>query len=121
MIAKNASVLNLLTAAETYGYHRCYKRILEGARAAKIPIAQRKLLQDGIKQSLRFPLTAYQTLTKSELYAVIQVYAKTVVETAELDKRIPPFFLPVAKFFLKKTTAGKWLDFIEKSVSNVGK
>lgn len=119
LIAKNTSILNALAAAETYGYHRCYRRVLEYARMTKLPTAQREVLRQGIKQSLRFPASAYHTLTSSEVYNVVQVYARHVVEAAELDKRVPPFFVPVAKFFLKKTTVGKWFEFIEKNLSKV--
>lgn len=113
-IAKNATVINALAAAELYGYHRCYRRLLEGTKVLKLSKAQESMLKDNIKMSMRFPSTAYNRLINTETYNIAERYAEYIVKSA--DGKVPPFFVSIAKYMLKKSSFGKWADVIQRAV-----
>ena len=117
LIMKNATVYNAIIAAQAYGWHRIYRRILEGMRSLRLPNDQRRLLSSNIKSAIRSPSVAYETLINNETVVFIENYSKFVVEKSGIDKKIPPFLVTLASYWLKKTPAGKWFDLFSKSKS----
>ena len=115
LILKNATVYNAVIAAQAYGWHRIYRRALEGMRSLRLPSDQRILLRKNIKSAMRSPSLAYETLVNNETFVFIENYSKFIVEKSGIDKKIPPFLVTLATYFLKKTPAGKWLDLFKKS------
>ena len=103
-------------------------------RSLRLPPDQSILLKNNIKTAIRSPTIAYETLmnndtvthsltyslTHSLTHSLTQVvfienYSKFVVEKSGLDKKIPPFLVTLATYYLKKTPAGKWVDLFTKS------
>ena len=112
-LAKNATVVNALAAAEAYGYPRIYRRLLEGMKIINIPVEQRKPIKITIKESIRFPSTAYNVITSSETSNFLLKYLEYT--NSHINANIPPFFLIIAKILAKKTPIGRILDLLEKS------
>ncbi len=115
IILKNATLYNAVIAAQTYGWNRIYRRVLEGMRSLRLPPDQSLLLKNNIKTAIRSPTIAYETLMNNETVVFIENYSKFVVEKSGLDKKIPPFLVTLATYYLKKTPAGKWMDLFTKS------
>ncbi len=48
---------------QQYGYHRLYRRLLEGMRVLQIPKTNQRVIQRHLKDAIRFPTTAHHILT----------------------------------------------------------
>ena len=91
-------------AAEEYGFHKVYRRLIEGVRVLQIPETQAKILKYGIKETMRAPATASKWLNDSKMIDFLEQYAKHVLK---VDKNIPPFFITIAKVIVGRTGMGK--------------
>lgn len=117
LILKNASVYNAVIAAQAYGWHRIYRRLLEGMRSLHLPNDQRLMLSSNIKSVIRSPSLAHEALMNNDTVVFIENYSKFIIEKSGIDKKIPPFLVTLATYWLKKTPAGKWFDLFTKSKS----
>lgn len=117
LILKNASVYNAVIAAQAYGWHRIYRRLLEGMRSLHLSNDQRLMLSSNIKSVIRSPSLAHEALMNNDTVVFIENYSKFIIEKSGIDKKIPPFLVTLATYWLKKTPAGKWFDLFTKSKS----
>ena len=115
------NALQVISAAEVYGWPRVYRRLCEGtkvlrARGAMQP-SQELMVRGVLKESLRFPLRSYELLVNHEVVTFAQNYAERVLH--DNNVRIPAFFTSAAKLVIKQTKMGKTLsqlhDLLDKA------
>ena len=114
-LAKNLTFVNALAAAEAYGYHRAYRRMIEGMLKLGIDKSQRVVIQKQLKSAIRAPGTAYEVITSPEVSKFISQYGEYLLKATNLQ--VPPFFTILAKLLFKRTPLGKIVDILHKSAS----
>ena len=107
-LLKQANFFTFYQAAASYGWHKIYRRLLEANNRLVDKKEDRLIVQDTIKQAMRFPTKVVDILDESHTVAFLQKYAKEL--TTDLETKAPPFFVNAAKLVLAKTPLGKMTD-----------
>lgn len=116
-LMKQLNPHHLYLLAEEYGFHRIYRRLLEGMKHLRIEQREQQVLKYHIKASIRAPTTVYHHIANHELMKFIQNYAQYVLQHAN-DKNfhIPSFFIHIATFIFKQTHAGNLITLLNRMV-----
>lgn len=117
-ILKQFNVATMIVAANEYGYPRIYKRLLEGLKLISINNInnnQRTIIKQQIKLAIRTPSNIYNIISNHEVIEFISRYIALLLQHEKI-KNVPPFMFTVAKIIAKKTTLGKYVDLIDKTI-----
>ena len=116
--ALHVNVWTFYYAADSYGWPRVYRRILEANRAANAadPAAQR-LVADSLKLVLRTPTQAYTVLADNEVLRRVGAVAEEL--TAPYAANTPDFLKDLGSSIVKRTKAGKIVNDLEKERSRL--
>lgn len=82
-----------------------------------MPKAQQANVRSLIKESLRFPMRSYELLLNNDMINFSKQYASRILEEKNLDIKVPPFFITIAKVFFKRTPVGKFHELLEKEAT----
>ena len=93
ILAKKYGAWKLFKAAENYGFHNFYRRILEGIKILKIPESQAANLKIGIKNAFRIPSSLNELLNNQQYKEFIDKYCRLVLK----NNNMPPFLISLAK------------------------
>jgi hypothetical protein len=93
------------------GFHRSYRRLLEGIRLTNIPQEQERLLRSAIKQSIRFPSTAHEHLSRPEVSSFLIQNGEHILKQSGM----PSFFKTFADLMSQPIAfGGSILDVLKK-------
>lgn len=70
------------------GFHRSYRRLIEGIRSTNIPFEQQLVIRSAIKQSIRFPSSAHEYLSQYEVASFLIDNGEAILK----QNNMPPFF-----------------------------
>mmetsp|Transcript_4747 Transcript_4747/g.7207 ORF Transcript_4747/g.7207 Transcript_4747/m.7207 type:complete len:128 (+) Transcript_4747:156-539(+) len=110
-LMKNATLMNAYYAAESYGFHRIYRRMLEALKKSNLDDAHMAMVSDNIKHAMRYPSSAYVSLTESHTSRFIVKFSEDVLKKADVH----PAVLAAANVLFKRTPAGKLIDVFKRA------
>ena len=88
-------------AAEIYGFHRLYRRLLEGNKK-HVPLLQQAEVRYALRESIRFPQKAATLLADSGVVEFIEKYSEDVLK----QQNVPGFIKSIAKALTKRSPIG---------------
>lgn len=96
------------------GFHRAYRRLLEGVKSKNLPRDKEELIRSAIKQSMRFPSEAYKHLSQSDVAAFL-----TENGVAILNRSNMPFFFKTLADIVSQPRAfgGSIMDMLKNYVN----
>ena len=98
-------------AAEKYGFHNVYRRLLEGIKRLDIPPERANLIRTSLKECIRAPTRASKVLNDYRVIEFVEKYSEIIIKEANL----PPFFVAVANVIVGKTSIFKAYSVIKKA------
>lgn len=104
-------LLHIYASLQAYGFHRVYRRLLEANKRLVDSPKDRRLIQDNIKEAMRFPTKIVDVLEESHTIAFLQKYAKEL--TTGIEAKAPSFFITAAKILVTKTPIARIFDIID--------
>ena len=116
--ALHVNVWTFYYAADSYGWPRIYRRLLEANRTANAddPASQR-LVRDSLKLVLRTPTQAYSVLADNEILQKVGAVASEL--GAPYAKNTPDFLKDLGTTIAKRTKTGKIVQDLEKERSRL--
>jgi hypothetical protein len=117
-ILKQFNVATMIVAANEYGYPRIYRRLLEGLKLISINNInnnQRILLKQHMKSTIRTPSNIYNIVSNHEVTEFMSRYIALLLQHEKI-RNVPPFMITLAKIIAKRTTLGKYVDLVEKTL-----
>ena len=116
--ALHVNIWTFYYAADSYGWPRVYRRILEANRHANADdAAAQALVRDSLKLVLRTPTQAYTVLTDNEVLRRVGAVAEEL--TAPYAASTPDFLKDLGTSIVKRTKAGKIVNDLEKERSRL--
>lgn len=71
---------------------------------------QRKVLNDGVKEAMRFPAKTYQLLAQTEFSQFLHNYLQYV----QKQTGIPPFIITLVEALFKRSQVGSWVIWLQQ-------
>jgi hypothetical protein len=79
------------------GFHRVYKRLLEGMKAMKVSPEKAKVIKEGIKTGMRSPTEVFNVMARPEIQQFAKSYAEYSKNVSGLPEVMTTFTLEFAK------------------------
>mmetsp|Transcript_120381 Transcript_120381/g.236620 ORF Transcript_120381/g.236620 Transcript_120381/m.236620 type:complete len:126 (-) Transcript_120381:13-390(-) len=112
LLAKKIFGIGAYKAASDYGFHRVYRRLLEGLKRSNVDKYDQNVVRSTLKSSIRFPTTAYKLLQSNQTLQFLYTYAENVVKR---PGSLPGFMVTTAKQF--ESVAGTYFSRALKDLS----
>ncbi len=113
LFLKKYVVYNLYQTANSYGYHRVYRRLLESLRDNKklnFSHESNRRIKAAIKEAIRFPTTAMDVIVRPEVVEFLNKSIDYISQTS--NNKLPTFMVTFASLLVKQTPFGSVLDFL---------
>tara|TARA_B110000090_G_C13009230_1_gene303507 strand:+ start:168 stop:542 length:375 start_codon:yes stop_codon:yes gene_type:complete len=96
-------------AAEMYGFHRLYRRLLEGNKK-HVVLEQQKHVRYALRESIRAPQKAASLLADSGVAEFLEKYSEDLMKR----KNVPEFMKSLARTITKQSPVGLVYDFMNR-------
>jgi hypothetical protein len=103
--------LTVFKAAQSYGWPRVYRRIVEGIRAT-LPKSDQEGVQNSIKSAFRLPDKAVTLVTDSGVLNFAKKFSKYIVDKSPVN--LPPFMVSLAKTILSENPLVRMWGLLKK-------